>query len=99
MKKSAQDNIFSFLQANPSKFVSAQLERMMFKNKNGTTASPKSIRNRLQDLARDNTINVEEIDGLAYYSIGEEHRKKVFEYIPIMEGGRQVGVREVVKLV
>lgn len=76
MKKGTADNIFSFLQANPSTFIAADLERMIFLNRKGNPSSPKSIRNRLQDLARDGKISVEEKGGFAYYSIHEAHKKK-----------------------
>ena len=74
--KSTSDNIFSFLQANPSTFIAADLERRTFLNNRGNPSSPKSIRNRLQDLARDGKISVEEKGGFAYYSIHEAHKKK-----------------------
>ena len=96
MKKGTSDNIFSFLQANPSTFIAADLERMVFLNRKGNPSSPKSIRNRLQDLARDGKISVEEKGGFAYYSIHEAHKKKPVYVIddslpPIRKDGRWVG--------
>ena len=74
--KSAEQNIISFLQQNPSVFAAAELQRQPFKNRNGTLASPKAISRRLQELAEQNILEVSYINNHAHYKIKEEHRPK-----------------------
>jgi hypothetical protein len=98
MNHSAEDNIISFLKANPSKFAAAHLQRMSFHNCNGTLASPKAISRRLQENAEgvNAILEVSYINGNAHYQIREEHKKKVYSYIPItLPDGTRV-MREVI---
>lgn len=76
--KSAEQNIIDFLKSNPSRYAAAQLQRMEFKNKNGTLASPKAISRRLQENAEgEHSVLEVSYDGKnAYYRIKQEHRKK-----------------------
>src|SRR3990167_11295871 len=74
--KSAEQNIISFLQQNPSVFAAAELQRQPFKNRNGTLASPKAISRRLQELAEQNILEVSYVSNHAHYQIREEHKKK-----------------------
>ena len=73
--KSAETQLIDFLKANPSVFASAQLQRMFWKNKNGTLASPRSIVRRLEENTP-SLLEVSYINGNAHYRIREEHRKR-----------------------
>lgn len=97
--KSAETQLIDFLKANPSVFASAQLQRMFWKNKNGTIASPRSIVRRLEEntCTKENPLGVLEVSyigGNAHYQIKEEHRKKeqTVDYI-IKDGIRYARVR------
>ena len=75
--RSAEQNILEFLKNNPSVFAAAELQRMSFRNRNGTLASPKAISRRLQELAEQGILDVTyDHKNHAHYSIKEEHRKK-----------------------
>ncbi len=100
--KSTTDNIVEFLKNNPSKHVAAELEKMLFRSSKGTYASPKAIRNRLQDAAREPNAMLDvsyDEKGLAWYSIKDAHRKKIYEYEPVWENGRVVKMRQIVRIV
>jgi len=75
--KSAEQNIISFLRENPSKFAAAELQRMSFRNRNNTLASPKAISRRLQENAEgtNSFLEVSYINGNAHYQIREAHKK------------------------
>ena len=73
---SAEQNIIAFLKSNPSVFAAAELQRMPFKNKNGTTASPKAISRRLQELAEQQILDVSYVNRNAHYQIAETHKPK-----------------------
>ena len=89
MNKSAEQNIISFLKENPSVFAAAELQRMSFKNRNGSTASPKAISRRLQENAEgtNSLLEVSYINGNAHYRIREEHRKKVQQVEQVIING------------
>lgn len=74
--RSAEQNIISFLKSNPGAFAAAQLQRLPFKNRNGTIASPKAISRRLQELAERKILEVSYVNGNAYYQIAEAHKPK-----------------------
>lgn len=90
MKKSAEDRLIDFLKANPSRFASAELQRMTWVNKNGTAASPRSVVRRLEENTYhevsttqhkqnlDGVLLVSYENGNAYYQIKEGHEKKEF---------------------
>lgn len=90
--KSAETQLIDFLKANPSVFASAQLQRMFWKNKNGSLASPRSIVRRLEEntYTPDNpqgVLEVSYVGGNAHYRIREEHRKKVQHVDFILKDG------------
>jgi hypothetical protein len=79
MNKSAEQNIIDFLRSNPSKYASASLQRMEFRNKNGTVASPKAISRRLQENAEGDHAVLEvsyDDHNNSHYQIKQELRKK-----------------------
>lgn len=49
MKKSAETQMLDFLKANPAWWASGQLQKMGFKNKDGTEATPRSLVRRLEE--------------------------------------------------
>ena len=81
----ADANIISFLKENPSVWSASALERMSFRNRNGTLANPKAISRRLQENAAEGGVLQVSYDthGIAHYQIKQEHRKKEqhIEYI------------------
>ena len=79
MKKSVETQLVDFLAANPSKWASGELQRLDWRNKNGTLATPRSIVRRLEENAVDGgklQVSYHEKTGTAMYQIREEHRKK-----------------------
>lgn len=91
--KTAEQSIIDFLRSSPSKYSSASLQRMNWKNKNGTLASPRSIVRRLEEntCTQDNPTGVLEVSyddhGNAVYQIKQEHRKKIYRYETVMRDG------------
>jgi DNA-binding transcriptional ArsR family regulator len=75
--KTAQENILDFLKSNPSKWASGALQRMEWRNRNNTLATPRSIVRRLEELAEEGLIEVSYEGKNAQYQIKGEHRKKV----------------------
>ena len=83
--KSAEANILEFLKNNPSVFAAAQLQRMPFKNRRGTLASPKAISRRLQENAEAGgmlTVSYDDHNN-AHYQIKQEHKKKIRQLIQL----------------
>lgn len=80
MKKSVETQLIDFLRANPSKFASAELQRMPWKNKNQTLATPRSIVRRLEENAEEGGMLEVSYDenGNAMYNIKEGFEKKKF---------------------
>ena len=81
MNKSAEQSIISFLKENPQKYASAELQRMIFKNRNGTTAIARSLVRRLEENTRTQenptgVLEVSYVNGNAYYQISEGQKKK-----------------------
>jgi len=84
--KSAETSLIDFLKANPSWFASAELQRMFWKNKNGTNAAPRSIVRRLEENTP-SFLEVKYIGGNAHYKIKEEHKKKTQQVETIIKDG------------
>lgn len=51
MAKSAEQNILDYLKTTRGPIAGSELQRMIFKNKSGTAASPKTIARRLAENA------------------------------------------------
>lgn len=82
--KSAETKLIDFLKESPVWYASAELQRLRFHNKNGTTSTPRSIVRRLEENAEAGGVLEVKYEGKnAYYKIREEHKKKVqkMEYI------------------
>lgn len=75
--KSVEQSLIDFLKSNPNRFASAELQRMPFKNRNGTLASPKAISRRLQENAEEGGMLEVSYDdhNNAFYQIKEAHKK------------------------
>ena len=67
-KKSVSTQLKEFLGKNAGEYASGELQRMEWKNRDGTTATPRTIVRRLQELAQNGEIYVKEINGHAHYS-------------------------------
>ena len=68
-KTSAKNHILAFLQGNPgSVYHGGQLQRMEFKNRNGSNATGDTIKRRLNQLVKEEKIHVNYKNGQAYFS-------------------------------
>src|SRR3990167_8724103 len=77
MTKSVKEQLFSFLQSNPSVWHGGQLQRMDFKTRRGGLATGDSIKRRLNELAAEGRISVSPNErNEAMFSIKEEFKKK-----------------------
>ncbi len=90
--KTAEQQVIDFLRTNPSWFASAELQRLFFKNKNGTNAAPRSIVRRLEENTP-SFLEVKYIGGNAYYKIREEFKKREQIVTPITLPDGTRGVR------
>lgn len=83
MKKSVSTQLLEFLQNNRGRFASGSLQRMEWINKDGTLAIPRTVVRRLQELAQDGLIYVEEVNGHAHYSADplKEKPKRIVEFV------------------
>ena len=77
--KSVKEQLFSFLQSNPSVYHGGQLQRMNWNTRRGGFATGDSVKRRLNELAAEGRITVSTNDkNEALFSIREEHKKKEF---------------------
>lgn len=99
MKPTVPSQLIAYLKSSPEPIASAELQRIPFKNRNGSMASPKAISRRLQELAEDNTIFVELRGKNAYYSFNpaSEPVKPVF-YVRHPRTGERMTIEEFRKL-
>lgn len=91
MKKSAEQNLIDFLKENSDWFSSGALQRMPFKNKNGSLATPRTLVRRLQENTQgDNAVLEVKYEGrITYYRIKQEHRKAKYHYIDLPDGTKR----------
>jgi tRNA U38,U39,U40 pseudouridine synthase TruA len=95
--KSVEQQIFEFLQSNPSVWHGGDLQRMLFKTRRGGYSTGDTIKRRLNDLVEEGKIHVSYNErNEAMFSIREEHKKKTYSYIPITLPDGSRAVREVV---
>jgi len=75
MKKSVETQLIDFLSQNPSVWASGSLQRMEWRNLNGTLATPRSIVRRLEENAEEGGVLTVSYDdhGAAQYQIKAEH--------------------------
>lgn len=97
MKKlSAKENILLWLQNNPGWHHNGDLQRLEFKNKNGTNATGDTIKRRLQNLAEEGKIFVEHRPDAFY---GAEYKPKLKQVVHFEEKeGVRVAVVELVPI-
>ncbi len=75
--KSIKEQLFSFLQSNPSVWHGGALQRMDFKTRRGGLATGDSIKRRLNELVEAGRISVTPNEkNEAMFSINEQHKKK-----------------------
>lgn len=88
MGKSAEQNLISFLRENTDWYSSGSLQRMPFKNKNGTLATPRTLVRRLQENAEGTNALLEvKYEGqTTYYRIKQEYIKPKYTYQLSPEG-------------
>lgn len=97
MKKSVETQLIDFLRSNPSKFASAELQRMPWKNKNQTLATPRSIVRRLEENAEEGGMLQVTYDdhNNAFYNIKEGFQKKEFiDYVRNPLTGQMITTKE-----
>ena len=76
--KTVKEQLFSFLQSNPSVWHGGQLQRMDFKTRRGGLATGDSIKRRLNELAAEGRISVSPNErNEAMFSINEQNKKKI----------------------
>ena len=84
--KSAEENLIDFLKANYGWYASPELQRMSFKNRNGSLATPRTLVRRLQENAEgpQAILEVKYEGRTTYYRIKTAHRKlrQVVEELP-----------------
>ena len=95
--KSVKEQLFSFLQNNPSVWHGGALQRMDFKTRRGGLATGDSIKRRLNELVEEGKISVSANErNEAMFSIKPEHQKRTHTFIPIILPDGQRAMREVV---
>lgn len=82
----------------PAQVASGTLQRLPWKNRNGSLAVPRSVVRRLEELAEDGTLSVEIKDRHAWYSWANK-KSKVSTFEPVWNDGRIVARREVITYV
>lgn len=94
---STSSNVLKYLQEHPGEHIAAFLERdVSFLNRYGNRASAKSVRNRLQDLARNGEIHVEEREGKAYYSATPKQKEIYYVRHPLT--GERITIQQLAAL-
>ena len=83
MKKSVETQLIDFLKENPSVYSSGQLQRMEWRNRNGTLSTPRSIVRRLEENAEAGGMLEVSYDdhNNAHYQIKQEFKKKIRQLI------------------
>ena len=91
MNKSAEQNLIDFLKQNYDWFSSGALQRMFFKNKNGSLATPRTLVRRLQENAEGEnaTLEVKYEGNTTYYRVKQSHRKIKYQYIDLPDGSKK----------
>lgn len=77
MKPTVPQQLIAYFRANAGKWIaSGEVQRLQWRNKNGTTAVPRSIVRRLQELCEEGTLKEEIRDRHAWYSYAKEVRER-----------------------
>lgn len=83
----------------PAQISSGELQRLTWRNQNGSTAVPRSIVRRLEELVEDGTLQVEIKDRHAYYSCGNPAPKpKPVYYVRHPRTGALITTEELAKI-
>lgn len=88
--KTIKEQIFSFLQNNPSVYHGGQLQRMDFKTRRGGLATGDSIKRRLNELSAEGRIQTtsnERNEAMFSISEGQKKREQRVEFV-IRDGMR-----------
>lgn len=97
MDRTVPTQLIAYLKNSTIAVASAELQRLPFKNRNGSTASPKAISRRLQELAEDKTTSVEYRGKNAYYSFNPASEPPRHIFVPVILPDGTRAVREVVE--
>lgn len=89
------EKLSEYLKEQGSFISSGELQRLGFKNNDGTLATPRSIVRRLQELVEDGTLVVEYREKNHAYYKHAQTPKKVVEYVLEFRGGMPVRVPQV----
>ena len=83
--KTVEQSLLEFFYLHPNEvFASGEMQRLVWKNKNGTTATPRTVVRRLQELCELGRIqNVGSMKSAKYTLHGEPPKKRQFTYDPI----------------
>lgn len=65
----------------PAQIASGELQRLTWRNKNGSIAVPRSVVRRLEELVEDGTLQVEIKDKHAFYSYGNPVKQVQVFYV------------------
>jgi hypothetical protein len=68
MKKSVSTQLLEYLQTNHGVHASGNLQRLEWRNRDGTLAVPRTVVRRLQELAADGKIHIQYTGNHAHYS-------------------------------
>lgn len=83
----------------PAQVSSGELQRLIWKNENGTMATPRSIVRRLQELVNDGVLVVEHKKKHAWYSWGNPAPKpKPVAYVRHPLTGERITTEELARL-
>lgn len=83
MKKSVQQQLLDFLRSSPGLHPSGDLQRRLWTNKDGTTAVPRTIVRRLQELAEDGKIFAEIVNGHTLYHADPKSKEPVYAWTEV----------------
>jgi hypothetical protein len=84
---SIKKQLYRFLRQNPSWHAKGSLERMEWRKKDGTTATPDNIGRRLRELAQEGKLEVEQRKNHDWYAIPSTAAKPKTVTINITEDG------------
>lgn len=90
MNKSISDQLVQYLQENHGVFSSGDLQRLEWRNIDGTVALPRTIVRRLQELAEEGTIHCEMRGNHAHYSADPIPKPEKFIPLVILPDGTKI---------
>lgn len=94
--KSVSQQLADYLKSvAPAQIASGELQRLTWRNRNGTLAVPRSVVRRLEELVEDGTLTVEIKDRHAHYCYGNPPPKpKAVFYVRHPVTGEKITTEE-----